>query len=69
MVSCCFGALALRMPLIYLVCKYFPGTLGIIGTVAPTVSGIMAVYTFIYIMHLIRKQKREQTTVNTYEFE
>lgn len=69
MVSCCFGALALRMPLIYLVCKYFPGTLGIIGTVAPTVSGIMAVYTFIYIMHLIRKQKRKHRTVNTYEFE
>lgn len=61
MISCCFGALALRMPLIYLVCRYFPGNLGIIGTVAPTVSGIMAVYTLIYVLHLVRKQKCEKT--------
>ena len=56
MISCCFGALALRMPLIYLVCRYFPGNLGIIGTVAPTVSGIMAVYTLIYVLCLVKKR-------------
>lgn len=57
MISCCFGALALRMPLIYLVCTHFPGSLGIIGTVAPTVSGIMAVYTLIYVLYLCFSKK------------
>ncbi len=52
MVSCCFGALALRMPLISLVCRLMPDSLGIIGTVAPAVSGIMAVYTAAYVLHL-----------------
>ena len=56
MVSCCFGALALRMPLIGLVCAKVPGSLGIIGTVAPTVSGIMAVYTGIYVWKIIKNQ-------------
>lgn len=57
MISCCFGALALRMPLIYLVCTKFPGNLGIIGTAAPTVSGIMAVYTFMYVLYLCFSKK------------
>ncbi len=57
MISCCFGALVLRMPLIYLVCKKMPGNLGIIGTVAPIVSGIMAVYTGIYVWRIILKEK------------
>lgn len=52
MVSCCFGALALRMPLIYLMCRNMPGNLGLIGCVAPAVSGIMAVYTGIYVWKL-----------------
>ncbi len=55
MVSCCFGALALRMPLIYIACHFAPDQLGIIGTVAPTVSGIMAVYTFFYLIRLMKK--------------
>lgn len=52
MISCCFGALVLRMPLIYLVCRFVPENLGIIGTVAPTVSGIMAAYTALYVWRL-----------------
>ena len=55
MVSCCFGALALRMPFIYIVCRYAPDQLGIIGMVAPAVSGIMAVYTLIYVLGLIKR--------------
>lgn len=55
MVSCCFGALALRMPLIYAACHYAPNELGIIGMVAPAVSGIMAVYTFVYVLHLMKQ--------------
>lgn len=54
MISCCFGALALRMPLIYLVCHYLPDNLGIIGTVAPAVSGVMALYTLLYTVKCIR---------------
>lgn len=55
MVSCCFGALALRMPLIYAACHYAPNELGIIGMVAPAVSGIMAVYTFVYVLRLMKQ--------------
>ncbi len=50
MVSVCFGALLLRMPLIYFVNTYMPGNLGAIGMIAPTVSGIMAVYTLAYVL-------------------
>ena len=53
MLSCCFGALALRMPLIYLVCRFAPQNLGVIGTVAPAVSGIMAAYTAVYVWKLM----------------
>lgn len=53
MISCCFGALALRMPLLYLVQNYFHDSLSMLGCVAPTVSGIMAVYTLIYSIYLL----------------
>lgn len=58
MISCCFGALALRMPLIYIVCKNFPENLGVIGTVAPSVSFIMALYTLIYVLYLAKNDKK-----------
>ena len=50
MISCCFGALALRIPLLVLACRLMPDSLGIIGAVAPTVSAVMAVYTCIYVL-------------------
>ena len=50
MVSCCFGALALRIPLLVLACRIMPDSLGIIGAVAPAVSAVMAVYTCIYVL-------------------
>lgn len=53
MISCCFGALALRMPLLYLVQHYFPDSLAMLGCVAPSVSGIMAMYTLIYSIRLL----------------
>lgn len=56
MVSCCSGALLLRMPLLYLVQRYFPDSLAMLGCVAPTVSGIMAVYTLIYSIKLLTIQ-------------
>ncbi|HIT65395.1 MAG TPA: MATE family efflux transporter [Candidatus Ventrimonas merdavium] len=59
MISCCFGALALRMPLIYLACHLLPDNLGVIGTVAPSVSGIMAVYTAVYVMRLRKEREAD----------
>lgn len=50
MISCCFGALALRMPLTYLVYTYWPDHLQMIGAIAPAVSGFMAVYTLVYVV-------------------
>lgn len=57
MLSCCFGALALRMPLIHLAYTYCPDNLFMIGCIAPVVSGIMAVYTIVYVLRLIRKER------------
>lgn len=53
MISSCFGALALRMPLLYLVQRFYPDSLSVLGCVAPAVSGIMAVYTLIYAIRLL----------------
>lgn len=44
MISCCFGALALRIPLIWLAYTYCPDNLFVIGSIAPAVSGFMAVH-------------------------
>lgn len=55
MMSSCFAALALRMPLIYLACHLLPDNLAVIGTVAPFVSAIMALYTLFYTIYLSRK--------------
>lgn len=58
MISCCFGALALRMPLIRLAYIWCPDNLFIIGCIAPAVSGLMAVYTLVYVTWLVRKDNR-----------
>ena len=50
MVSCTFGALCLRIPLVWFVSGHFSQDLGMLGTVAPVVSGIMALYTLLYIL-------------------
>lgn len=55
MISCCFGALALRIPLIWLVFTHYPDNLLLIGSIAPSVSGFMAVYTLIFVIRRIRK--------------
>ncbi|RGY99844.1 MATE family efflux transporter [Clostridium sp. AM58-1XD] len=57
MISVCIGALALRMPLIYLVFTHCPDNLFVIGSIAPAVSGTMAVYTLIYVIYLMKKEK------------
>lgn len=55
MISCCFGALCLRMPLIYLAYTYCPDNLFVIGAIAPAVSGFMAVYTLVYVVRQFRR--------------
>lgn len=56
MVSCSAGALLLRIPMVYLFGKYFADDLGKLGMIAPIVSGIMALYTLIYVLHENRGQ-------------
>ena len=58
MISSCFGAAALRIPLIYLLCSRVPDNLGVIGMAAPSVSAIMAVYTLIFVVLLIRRDNK-----------
>lgn len=55
MVSCCFGAVALRIPLIHLAYTYCADNLFVIGGIAPAVSGIMAVYTLGFVMRQFKK--------------
>ena len=58
MISCCFGALALRMPLIWLVYTYWPDNLFRIGTIAPLVSGFMACYTLLYVLYGFHRDRK-----------
>lgn len=57
MVSSCVGALLLRIPMVYLFSRFFADDLGMLGRIAPTVSGIMAVYTLIYVLAESRKSR------------
>lgn len=57
MVSSCVGALLLRIPMVYLFSRFFADDLGMLGRIAPTVSGIMAAYTLIYVLAESRKSK------------
>lgn len=51
MISCSGGALLLRIPLVWYFGNHFADNLGYLGMVAPLVSGIMACYTFVYILY------------------
>ena len=57
-ISSCFGALILRIPLIYLVSTHTPDNLTRIGSIAPAVSFFMAAYTSLYLIHSYRHEKR-----------
>lgn len=58
MISSCFGALCLRMPLIHIVYRNWPENLTRIGSIAPVVSGFMAAYTLAYVLWCFRKERR-----------
>lgn len=55
MISCCFGALALRMPLIRLAYAFCPENLAVIGAIAPAVSAFTAAYTCFFVLRQFRK--------------
>lgn len=59
MVSCSAGALVLRIPLVWLFGRYFAEDLGKLGMIAPTVSGIMACYTLIYVIYEGKNARRQ----------
>ena len=58
MISCTAGALLLRIPMVYFFGSHFGSDLGILGMIAPAVSGIMAFYTLIYVLHEGRKTRK-----------
>ncbi len=51
MVSCSAGALLLRIPLVWYFGRHYADHLGMLGMIAPLVSGIMACYTLLYVLH------------------
>lgn len=57
MVSCCFGAVALRIPLIHFAYTYCADNLFVLGGIAPVVSGIMAVYTMGFVVREFRRDE------------
>lgn len=60
MVSCSAGALLLRIPMVYLFGRYFTEDLGMLGKIAPIVSGIMACYTLLYVLYEGRTYGRQR---------
>lgn len=57
MISCSAGALLLRIPMVYFFGRYYANDLGMLGKIAPIVSGIMACYTLVYVL-MQRKMKK-----------
>ncbi|MCI8888778.1 MAG: MATE family efflux transporter [Hungatella sp.] len=58
MVSCSAGALLLRIPMVYLFGRYYANDLGMLGKIAPAVSGLMAAYTLAYVLYEGRNSKK-----------
>ena len=51
----------LRIPMVYLFGKYFADNLGMLGKIAPIVSGIMACYTLLYVIYEGKNTKKKIT--------
>ncbi len=60
MVSCSAGALFLRIPMVWFFGTHFPDDLGMLGKIAPAVSGIMAFYTLVYVIYEGRKHEKQR---------
>lgn len=63
MVSSCAGALVLRIPMVYLFSSRYADDLGMLGKIAPAVSGIMAGYTLVYVLYEGVKSKKKYQNV------
>lgn len=57
MLSSTFGAVVLRIPLVYYIGTNFSTDLSMLGKIAPFVSGVMAVYTLTYVLMENRSKK------------
>lgn len=57
MISSSAGALLLRIPLVWYFGSHFSGNIGRLGMIAPTVSGIMAIYTLGYVFYEGKQMK------------
>lgn len=60
MVSCSFGAVCLRIPMVYFFAEHFGEDLGMLGKIAPIVSGIMACYTLVYVIYEGKKYEKQR---------
>ena len=58
MISCSGGALLLRIPMVWYFGQRFAADTGMLGRIAPIVSGLMAVYTLVYVLMQGRRPKR-----------
>lgn len=63
MLSSSAGALLLRIPMVFLFGKYFGDDLGMLGKIAPVVSGIMACYTLVYVIYEGKKKDHEEQRI------
>lgn len=63
MVSCSAGALLFRIPMVYFFGKYFADDLGMLGKIAPIVSGIMACYTLVYVLYEGRSTRKASSVL------
>lgn len=64
MMSSSAGALLLRIPLVWYFGRHFAQDLGMLGRIAPTVSGIMACYTLAYVLYEGRKHGQKGALSN-----
>ena len=64
MVSCSFGAVCLRIPMVYFFAEHFGEDLGMLGKIAPIVSGIMACYTLVYVIYEGKKYEKQRVISN-----
>lgn len=58
MISCGFGAVCLRIPIVWFFGTYYSTDLHKLGCIAPFVSGVMACYTLIYVLLEDRGKKK-----------
>lgn len=61
MVSCSAGALLLRIPMVWFFGTFYSDDMGMLGKIAPIVSGIMACYTLLYVLYEGRGKRQKKS--------